>query len=219
MAENKKGFILYADLIHTIEKMPIEKAGELFMHILNYVNDKNPVSKDLIINLTFEPIKQQLKRDLNHWESVRLKRSGAGIASANKRKQMSTHVESVEQTSTNPTVIVNDNVKVNVNVNIIIDYLNKVCGTNYKKGIDKTIKLITARLNENFTIDDFKIVIDNKFNEWNVDAKMKTYLRPETLFGTKFESYLQSTKPKEVPYEKMSFEKRLEYNMINNSKK
>ncbi len=107
----------------------------------------------------------------------------------------------------------------NRDINIIIDYLNKVCGTNYKKGIDKTIKLITARLNENFTIDDFKIVIDNKFNEWNVDAKMKPYLRPETLFGTKFESYLQSTKSKEIPYEKMSFEKRLEYNMINNSKK
>ena len=42
MAENKKSFILYCDLIHTIEKMPNEKAGELFKHILMYVNDKNP---------------------------------------------------------------------------------------------------------------------------------------------------------------------------------
>jgi len=122
MAKEKKGFILYADLIHTIEKMPVEKAGELFLHILNYVNDKNPISEDLIINLTFEPIKQQLKRDLNHWESVRVKRSEAGLASAKKRQQKSTKrtsVKSVQQSSTNPTVIVNDNVKVIVNDNVI----------------------------------------------------------------------------------------------------
>ena len=122
MAKEKKGFILYADLIHTIEKMPVEKAGELFLHILNYVNDKNPISEDLIINLTFEPIKQQLKRDLNHWESVRVKRSEAGLASAKKRQQKATKrtsVKSVQQSSTNPTVIVNDNVKVIVNDNVI----------------------------------------------------------------------------------------------------
>ena len=64
MAENKKSFLLYCDLIHTISKMPNDKAGELFKHILEYVNDNNPVTEDLIIQLTFEPIKQQLKRDL-----------------------------------------------------------------------------------------------------------------------------------------------------------
>ena len=67
MAENKKSFLLYCDLIHTVEKMPIEKAGELFMHILKYVNDTNPITNDLIIQLTFEPIKQALKRDLDKW--------------------------------------------------------------------------------------------------------------------------------------------------------
>jgi len=67
MAENKKGFVLYADLIHTVEKLPDEKAGELFKHILDYVNDKNPQTDDLIINISFEPIKQQLKRDLEKY--------------------------------------------------------------------------------------------------------------------------------------------------------
>ena len=114
MAENKKAFVLYADLIHTVNKMPDDKAGELLKHILSYVNDEEPTTDDLIIQLTFEPIKQQLKRDLKHWESVREKRSLAGKASANKRQQTSTYVESVQQTSTNPTVI--DKVKVKVNV-------------------------------------------------------------------------------------------------------
>ena len=67
MAENKKSFVLYCDLIHTIKKMPAEKAGELFLHILKYVNDENPTTEDLIIDLTFEPIKQSLKRDLCKW--------------------------------------------------------------------------------------------------------------------------------------------------------
>ena len=70
MATDKKSFLLYCDLIHTVSKMPNDKAGELFKHILDYVNDHGPETDDLIIQLTFEPIKQQLKRDLKKWESI-----------------------------------------------------------------------------------------------------------------------------------------------------
>lgn len=75
MADNKKSFLLYCDLIHTISKMPNEKTGELFKHILEYVNDNNPKTDDLIIQLTFEPIKQSLKRDLEKYERMRAKNS------------------------------------------------------------------------------------------------------------------------------------------------
>lgn len=74
----------------------------------------------------------------------------------------------------------------------IIDYLNEVCGTHYRY-TDKTVNLIKARLNEKFTVDDFKTVIDKKHNEWKDNAEMCKYLRPETLFGTKFEGYLNQT--------------------------
>ncbi len=120
--ENKKSFILYTDLIHTVRKLPNDKAGELFKHILSYVNDENPETNDLIINISFEPIKQQLKRDLAHWEQIITKRSLAGKASADKRKQnqhMSTHVESVKQKEQVSTVNVNDTVNVTVNDNVI----------------------------------------------------------------------------------------------------
>ena len=63
MATDKKSFLLYCDLIHTVEKLDDEHAGELFKHILRYVNDQNPTPKDFIIDLAFEPIKQMLKRD------------------------------------------------------------------------------------------------------------------------------------------------------------
>ena len=71
----------------------------------------------------------------------------------------------------------------------IIDYLNFKLQSNYKDTTRKTRDLIKARYNENFKLDDFKKVIDNKCEEW-LKTEMQKYLRPETLFGTKFESYL-----------------------------
>lgn len=73
----------------------------------------------------------------------------------------------------------------------IVDYLNAICGTSYKASTDKTRKLINARLNEGFTVDDFKTVIHKKSREW-LNTDYAKYLRPETLFGTKFESYLNA---------------------------
>ena len=72
----------------------------------------------------------------------------------------------------------------------IVEYLNKRAGTNYKHTTRKTRDLIKARINEGFTIDDFKKVIDIKTAEWKDDPKMSKYIRPETLFSNKFEGYL-----------------------------
>ena len=74
----------------------------------------------------------------------------------------------------------------------IISYLNEKAGTKYKATTDKTKKAIHARLSEGFKVDDFKTVIDKKCAEWIGDEKMEKYLRPETLFGTKFEGYLNA---------------------------
>lgn len=72
----------------------------------------------------------------------------------------------------------------------IVSYLNEKAGTNYKASSKKTQSLIHARLAEGFKVDDFKTVIDKKCADWIGDPKMQKYLRPETLFGTKFEGYL-----------------------------
>lgn len=71
----------------------------------------------------------------------------------------------------------------------IISFLNSTTGSKYKASTDKTRRLIAARLAEGFTIDDFKAVITKKAKEWQ-GTDMAQYLRPETLFGTKFEGYL-----------------------------
>ena len=71
----------------------------------------------------------------------------------------------------------------------VIDYLNERVGSNYKSNTPKTRDKIKARINEGFVLEDFKKVIDIKFIEWK-GTEFEKYLRPETLFGTKFESYL-----------------------------
>ena len=73
----------------------------------------------------------------------------------------------------------------------IIEYLNLKVNTAYRATTPNTQKLIRARINEGFTLEDFKSVIDIKAKEWGSDSEWKIYLRPVTLFGTKFESYLQ----------------------------
>ena len=72
----------------------------------------------------------------------------------------------------------------------VVYYLNEKVGKNFKPTSNETIRLIKARLNSGFTEQDFYTVIDNK-SKWLTDPKMVEYLRPQTLFGTKFESYLQ----------------------------
>jgi hypothetical protein len=71
MAENKKSFLLYCDLIHTVEQLTDEQAGDLFKHILRYVNDQEPQTENVITRIAFEPIKQSLKRDLQKYEDIR----------------------------------------------------------------------------------------------------------------------------------------------------
>jgi uncharacterized phage protein (TIGR02220 family) len=86
--------------------------------------------------------------------------------------------------------------KNNIPYREIVSYLNVKTSSSYKPATKKTQTLIKARWNEGFTLDDFKRVIDNKVSEWLKDTKMSQYLRPETLFGTKFESYLNQKEVK-----------------------
>lgn len=74
----------------------------------------------------------------------------------------------------------------------IVDHLNQRAGTHYRATTASTRKLIKARLKEGFTVDEFKLVIDKKCAEWLNNRDMARYLRPETLFGNKFESYLNA---------------------------
>lgn len=72
----------------------------------------------------------------------------------------------------------------------IVAYLNEKCGTNYSPSTKKTRDLIKARFNNGYKVEDFKKVIDIKVLDWSDKPDMQKFLRPETLFGNKFEGYL-----------------------------
>ena len=80
----------------------------------------------------------------------------------------------------------------NTDIRYIVEYLNDKTGSAFKSTTKATQKVIKARLAEGFTVDDFLTVIDKKCAEWIGDGRMEQYLRPETLFGTKFEGYLNA---------------------------
>ena len=187
MAENKKSFVLYADLIYTVEKLPDKKAGELFKHILKYVNDYKPETKDIIINIAFEPIKQQLKRDLIKWSNIKEVRSEAGKLGGRPKKQTKakkTNALFEKQTKAKKAV----NVNVNDNVNDSVNEIAKYFGFNELNNFDK-ISIISNFIN---------LLVTNK----NLD-----------YFKTQFEFY---KKYKKLADEKIhGFEKFIGYNSDN----
>lgn len=85
MAENKSGFLLYADYKNIFDQLTDAEAGILVKHLFAYVNDEDPELDDRMLKIVFEPIKLQLKRDLKSWESKKGKSSEAGILGNLKR--------------------------------------------------------------------------------------------------------------------------------------
>ena len=79
----------------------------------------------------------------------------------------------------------------------IIEYLNLKTGKNFKSTTKATTRLIKARLNEGFSVEDFKTVIDNMKSRWT-GTKFQQYLAPTTLFGNKFETYLNQGREEHV---------------------
>lgn len=134
-SNEKKSFVLYNDILHTVKILPDAEAGRLFKHILKYVNDESTKTDDLLLNIAFAPIKLQIIKNQERWLERKNQLSKAGKISAQKRNQnstKSTSVNAVQQTSTKPTV--NDNVIVNDNDNVIVN-------DNYRKRLLSEINI------------------------------------------------------------------------------
>jgi uncharacterized phage protein (TIGR02220 family) len=93
----------------------------------------------------------------------------------------------------------NENLRENENINRdIIEYLNNKLGTKYSYTAIYISKHINARLAEGYTLEDFKTVIDKKYREW-YGTEFEKFLRPDTLFGTKFTQYLNQIESTSKP--------------------
>ena len=116
MAQGKKSFVLYCDQRGLFDKLPNEVAGKLIKHIFAYVNDEQPSTDEILLDIAFEPIKTQLKRDLKIWE----KRAEASRINGSKggRPVKPSETQKTQQVLQKPRKPVNVNVNVNDNVNV-----------------------------------------------------------------------------------------------------
>lgn len=129
--------------------------------------------------------KQTRERVAKHREAKRINNPAV-----NKSEDVTLHVTHGNATELELELELEKNKKEIIPFVEIINHLNDIASTNYRSTTRKTKDLIQARWNEGFRLDDFKQVIDIKTKEWINDANMSKFIRPDTLFGTKFESYL-----------------------------
>lgn len=181
MAKDKKSFILYVDQKDLWNKLPDDVAGKLIKHIYAYVSDENPTSEDLIVNIAFEPIKQQLKRDLKLFEEKRVKRSEAGMAGANKRWQTiandSKRIKPIAKIADNVNVNVND--IYNIDYQALLDFVNKTFGRNFKVITDKVKRAYKKLLKDGYKKEDIINAIKNcKDNSYHKENNYQ-YCTPE----------------------------------------
>lgn len=201
------GFTIYKEYYELITLLTEREQQELLLAITKFMfEDVEPTLNDKqtkIFNNLRRPLEKSKKRSKcgsitksneNQEENeTKTKENQKEIKTKTKENQKEN--ESKTHQDVNVIVNVNDNVDVNVNkitiaeIKGIIEYLNIKSNSHYKYSTDKIQTLIKARIKDGFTLDDFKIVIDKKCEEW-LGTDFEKFLRPETLFSNKFEGYL-----------------------------
>lgn len=166
MAENKKSFVLYTDQSSLINLLTDEQAGKLLKHLYAYVNDENPILNDNLLIIAFEPIKQQLKRDLVKWSDTKTVRSNNGKlgglkSGESRRKQSEAKQSKMKQSQANEAV--NDNVNDNViNIPTLDEFINYGLSKNPK--IKESLKLKY----EAWVVNDWKDGNGKQIKNWKL---------------------------------------------------
>lgn len=220
----RDSFVLYTEYMAQIELLNMEQRGELLTAIMNHALGRASPELDAVTSMAFSFIRSRMDRDGEKYEKTVEARKEAGKMGgrpkANGFSEKQTKAKKAngfpeKQTKAKKPVydLDNDpdsdcdNDKNNMSPPTsggrpayqyaeIIDYLNQKAGTRYKHSSEDTRKHIRARVNDGYTLDDFKAVIDRKAEEWK-GTEWEKFLRPSTLFGSKFESYLnQREEPK-----------------------
>lgn len=202
------GFTIYKEYYELITLLDEKEQQEILLAITKYMFE----NVEPILNDRQQKVFNNLRRplDKSRKNSKRATRTEPNenqtVNQTGNQIENQTGNQMVYQKKTHQDVNVNVNVNDNVNnifnnlVKDIINYLNKKTNSNFKYTTKSTQTKIKTRLNEGYTLDDFIVVIDKKTDEWLEDSEFSKYLCPETLFGTKFEKYLnQKSSKKDLP--------------------
>lgn len=198
--------IVVNDFKESFENMPLETVGRLTLALFKYANDEDPsdvLAEDSIARVIFPTIKTHIERheDYRRTKAENGKKGGGQVGNANaKREQPKTTKNDLKRPKTTKNDLKrtpNPNPNPNPFIRDILSCLNENTGKHFKES-KETVRLITARLDEGYTVEDFKVVITKKCKEWKNDPKMSTFLRPSTLFApSHFDEYLNQTEAKE----------------------
>ncbi len=181
----KKSFVLYHDLCAVFKELDDDQSGQLIKSIVEYsesITEQKPIKPNALSGLmkaVFTPFKSHLDRDLQKYLNKVESCKNNGKKGGRPKQKNPTKAKKGVSVSVN----------VNDSVNEVIDYLNKKTGKKFKSTTKKYREHINARFNEKYTIDDFKKVIDIKVANWT-GTEFEQYLQPVTLFGNKFDQYL-----------------------------
>lgn len=183
-------------------KYTISKGGkpviDMVIREINKVNDSNLILA-VYNNLSewWEKSDREIDASIKEiFEEELFKRKVPKENNANANANANANTDSLNDSSTDST---KTKVVDEIPYKEIIDYLNDKIGTGFKADAVGNKKLIKARWKEGFRLDDFKTVIDKKSNEW-LNTNMAQHLAPKTLFGTKFENYLNQLDVKNKDY-------------------
>ena len=194
--ENKYGIIIYSKdtkeiAIKNFLRHSIIKGGapvrDCLITELKKVKNKELIAEVFAHIKSDENLNETVKRIIAEYEEKN------GVLLYCNEKQKENEKENEKENDNDNEVSYADSVNESFNdtLNQIISYLNAKAAMNYKASSKKTQSLIRARIADGFNVDDFMTVIDKKCAEW-IGTEYEKYLRPETLFGTKFEGYLNA---------------------------
>ena len=196
MASNKKSFVLYCDLIHTMEYLTIKQRGLIFTWILDYVNDKDPEPLEGLLQAVVEPIKQQMKRDLKKYEE-RAERARENGKKGGRPPKTTTTYEDLGKPK--ETQSVNSEPKKPDNVNDTVNVTDTV-NVNVKKSIEERKAEFKNSLLTNFIDQYSETLLIDFFEYWaeaspgarkmrwekqkafNVNRRLKTWVKNEQKF-------------------------------------
>jgi len=188
--------VVYRSFWEAVRDLPCEEYKAAMEALLAYALDGVDIAETATAKMFLTMAKPQVDKNNQRYENG--KRGGRPKNQKETKQKPNENQTKPNENQTEPKAKKakpNVNVNVNVNVKDIIHYLNEKTGAHYQEGSESTRRLISGRLREGYTVDDFKRVIDRKYAEWG-GTDMAQYLRPQTLFGTKFEAYLNAPEAK-----------------------
>lgn len=214
MSKDQKGFVVYGDIEESLNELTDEQVAKLFRGMVSYFNTGKEPKFSGLMKMVFIPIRQQMDRDTDKYEK-KCEKNRESIqkywdkvkADTNEYERIQTNTNVYERIPPN-TNVANTNTKTNTDTKTdtgttttssetdagllsfdLIQYLNEKTGSDYKADKANAVR-VQSLLDSGYTPLQLRTVIDKKVDEWYGDSKMRSYLRPSTLFGDKFGEYL-----------------------------